>query len=291
LDKPEVVIVCGPTASGKSALAMELAAELNGEIVSVDSVQIYRTMNIGTAKPSSAELQKVPHHIIDILNPDERMDAYRYANLAHRAIRDIVTRAKTPILVGGSGLHFSAIFNGFFESPPVDIHLRAKLQSEATESGSLIMHQRLASVDAESALRIHPNNVRRVLRSLEIFLQTGITQSEQFRLQSKNFPFSIRKSYYVVLPKGELHSRIEQRAEAMFRDGLIEEVAGVIASFGEDASALSAIGYAEVREYLLGRYSRSEAIANVKQHTRALAKRQCTWFDKHYPLLVKAHSA
>ncbi|OGS37793.1 MAG: tRNA (adenosine(37)-N6)-dimethylallyltransferase MiaA [Elusimicrobia bacterium RIFOXYB2_FULL_49_7] len=278
IDKPEIAVLCGPTASGKSELAMAWAERLNGEIVSVDSVQIYRSMDIGTAKPSFAMRQAIPHHLIDIVEPRDRFDAADFAIYAQDAISDIVARQKMPILCGGAGLYFKALFEGFFESPKPDLTVRAKWMQRASKEGAEAVYHWLVEHDPESAAQIHPNNVKRVVRAIEVFEATGQKMSLLKVTGKKQDRFIVRDSLFLNPPREELYSRIDRRTEKMFQDGLVEEVDRLLKQYPENSPAFQAIGYKESIELIHGKRTLEEAMTQVKRNTRHYAKRQITWF-------------
>lgn len=277
-----VLAVVGATASGKTALSIALAKELGGEIISCDSMQIYRGMDIGTAKPTIQEREGIPHHLIDIIEPSEPFSVADYAPLAAKAIEDITSRGKLPIFCGGTGLYLDAVLtaNEYSEAAS-DPSLREKLTKEAEEKGALALWERLKREDSESAEAIHPNNVKRVIRALEIKLLTGIPKSEWDR-RSRLAP-SPYTSVVLGLSYPEravLYERIDRRVDMMIEAGLPDEVRGLLESgrLPRGSTAAQAIGYKEIIACLDGETSLDEAIENVKTATRRYAKRQITWF-------------
>ena len=281
--KPAILAIVGPTASGKSALALEIAKERNGEIVSCDSMQIYRRMDIGTAKPTAAEQREVPHHLIDILEPEADFSVMDYVAAADRAVSDILSRGKLPILCGGTGLYLDAFLRGGEpETPAADPAVRASLQAIAEEKGELHLHGLLREVDPESADAIHPNNQRRVIRALEIYRATGVPKSEWDR-RSRQLPDRYDATV-VGLSFGNrelLYERIERRVDQMIAEGLVEETQYLLQRgvFSASRTAAGAIGYKEILPYCRGECDLQTALDTLKTATRRYAKRQITWFS------------
>lgn len=282
--KVEIIVVCGPTASGKTEAAMEMAGGLDGEIVSVDSVQVYRRLDIGTAKPDKALREKVPHHMIDVVDPNENFDAAEYAMMAKTAIHHIALRGKRPILAGGAGLYFKALLEGFFAAPKTDPVLREKWEKAAREKGGSFVHDWLKSRDPEAAAGIHPNNLKRVIRAIEVIEQTGEKVSELRKMGEKEPPFIVRETVFLNPPRGELYDRINRRTDKMFKLGLLDEVEVLLKEYGPEPASMKSIGYKECVDCLLGRISRQEACELIKKNTRHYAKRQITWFKNQKPM-------
>jgi tRNA dimethylallyltransferase len=282
MESPLVCIV-GPTAVGKTAISIQLAQRLNAEIVSLDSRQIYRQMDIGTAKPTIAQQQAVRHHLIDCVNIDEPFTAADYQRLADLALAEIDRQRKRGLIVGGAGLYFRALLDGLFEGPSADAAIRTRLQQEAKEHGATVLHERLRNCDPISADRIHPNNLVRVIRALEVYELTGEPISalqRQWATSEPRYPF---RAFGLNMRRETLYRRIESRADQMIAEGLIEEVKKIIdAGYSRDCTAMQSFGYKEIVDYLDGKHSRDEAIALLKQNTRRFAKRQLTWF-RHDP--------
>ena len=278
MESPLVCIV-GPTAVGKTAISIQLAQRLNAEIVSLDSRQIYRQMDIGTAKPTIAEQQAVRHHIIDCANIDEPFTAADYQRLADAALAEIDGQGKRGLIVGGAGLYFRVLIDGLFEGPGADIAIRTRLQQEAKAHGATVLHERLRKCDPIAAERIHPNNLVRVIRALEVYELTGVPISS---LQRQWGPTESRyrfRAFGLNMPREVLYQRIESRADQMIAAGLIEEVQKIIdAGYRRDCVAMQSFGYKEIVDYLDGKHNRDEAIALLKQNTRRFANRQLTWF-------------
>lgn len=276
------LILTGPTASGKSALALDLAGPLNAEIVAADSMTLYRGMDVGTAKPSAADRARVPHHLLDVLDPWESANVAWWLDRAAAAVSDIEARGKTALIVGGTPFYLKALLCGLFPAPPADTQLRHRLEAEAESNGRQSLHDRLAAVDPASARRLHPNDMRRVVRALEVWHLTGKPLSdwqtqEWWVGQTRPFP----PSACLVLdgPRPEMYARIDRRVAAMFAQGWVEEVRR-LRDLPRPMSreARKALGYAEIGEYLDGRHSLAETVAEVQLRTRQFAKRQLTWF-------------
>lgn len=280
--KPKILAVVGPTASGKSALALALAKHLGGEIVSCDSMQIYRGMDIGTAKPTEAELREVRHHLIDIADPDTDFSSADYVEAAKAAISDIVARGKLPILCGGTGLYLDALLRGGFAENAGDPALRERLLAFAEAQGNHALHERLRAIDPESADAIHENNVKRVARAIEIYEATGVTKTE-FDRRSREVasPYDATVIGLRYPDREILYGRIDRRVDEMLRSGLLDETKRLLAAgvFEKNATAAQAIGYKELFGYLDGRESLAEATEALKRATRRYAKRQMTWFS------------
>ena len=280
--KLKMLAIVGPTASGKTAVSIEIAKRLGGEIVSCDSMQIYRRMDIGTAKPTKEEMCGIPHHLIDAVEPDAPFSCAEYVSLAGEAVKDIAARQKCPILCGGTGLYLDRFLCGEMEETHANEDLRASLFAFAEREGVAALHERLRAVDPESADAIHPNNVKRVVRALEIFEQTGIPKSEfDRRSQAVESPYDA-----VVIglhyPRREvLYKRINRRVDMMLADGLLEETRRLLDEgvFARNQTAAQAIGYKELLGYFDGNETLAEAAENLKTATRRYAKRQLTWFS------------
>ena len=282
-DKTKIYAVVGPTASGKSALALELAKRYDGEIISCDSMQIYKRMDIGTAKPTAAEQSEVKHHLIDVVEPDIAFSCEDYVGLAARAIEDCVSRGKMPIICGGTGLYLDTLLRGGNSAPIADTSgIRAELSVRAENEGAMALHKELSVVDPESAEAIHPNNVKRVIRALEIYYSCGIPKSVLDRQSTEiesRYDASVIGLFYPA--RDILYRRIEDRVDIMINDGLIDETRALMSEgvFEKKSTAAQAIGYKELLGYLRGEESLANAIAELKTATRRYAKRQITWFS------------
>ena len=280
--KIKILAVVGPTASGKTAVSIELAKRLGGEVVSCDSMQVYRRMNIGTAKPTKEEMCGILHHLIDAVEPDEPFSCAEYVTLATEVVREISARGKLPVFCGGTGLYLDRFLCGEMEETHADEDLRASLLAFAEAEGVDALHERLRSVDPESADAIHKNNVKRVVRALEIYEQTGIPKSEfDRRSQMVESPYEaiVIGLHY---PRREvLYDRINRRVDIMLAEGLLEETQTLKSEgvFEVNLTAAQAIGYKELLGYLNGEETLTEATENLKTATRRYAKRQLTWFS------------
>ena len=282
MKKPNILAVVGPTASGKTALAVELALRLGGEIICCDSMQIYREMSIGTAKPTEGEKRGVPHHLFDIKDPDEPFSAMEYATLAEEAVQDILSRGKLPVFCGGTGLYLDAFLRGGMpDTPGADPALRDELAAFAEAHGAEALHAELAAVDPESAALSHPNNLRRVIRALEIYKLTGVPKSEWDR-RSREVPSRYNAAVLglVFQSRALLYDRIDRRVDIMLADGLLEETRALLDSgvFERSPTAAAAIGYKELLPFLQGNSTLEDAVNELKTATRRYAKRQLTWF-------------
>lgn len=271
--------VTGPTASGKSEVGIELALRLGGEILSLDSMSVYRLMDIGTAKPTAQQRQRVPHHLIDLVWPDETYSLARYLDDAAKAVADILARDRVPVFVGGTPLYLKALLRGMFEGPPPDEALRAELRREAERNAPGYLHAQLARVDSQAAAKLHPNDTKRLIRALEVFRTTGRPISQWQQEFDRPVPRHRCHVFALEWDKAHLNKRIERRVDRMFEAGLIEEVRTI--QSGDHplgATAAQALGYREVLDHLAGEISGAECVGLVKRHTRQFAKRQRTWF-------------
>lgn len=278
-ERPRVIVICGPTASGKTSLSVELACAFSGEIVNADAMQVYRGMDIGTARPGFQEQGGVPHHLFGVVNPDEEFHAALYRTMALEVLNDIHSRGKICFVVGGTGLYIRALVGGLMQAPPSDPGLRARLRSDWEEKGPVALHERLRELDGETAQRIHPHDRTRVIRALEIILLTrrsplDFAKDHGFREQAfRSLMLGIQ------LDRGELYRRIDARSEAMAAGGLIQETRGLLEKgYSPDLKSMKAIGYRHMVRYLAGEWSLEEAVDALKRDTRRYAKRQLTWF-------------
>jgi tRNA dimethylallyltransferase len=279
--RTKIVVILGPTSSGKSELAVRLAEECGGEIVNADSMQVYRGMDIGTAKPSPEQRQRVPHHLLDLVDPDADFSASDFRREADRAISGIREKGKQVFVVGGTGLYIKALLKGLVDSPSGDESIRRELRETAMQVGGAELLRRLAEVDQVTAARLHPNDQVRIIRALEVFRQTGRPISS-FR---SDHEFS--GDYYdalkigITVERSELYRRIEERVERMMADGFLEEVRQLLGrGFDPGMKPFRAIGYKELCGYLAGDYPFEEALRLIKRDTRRYAKRQLTWFRR-----------
>ena len=278
-EKPKVIVICGPTGIGKTTVGIELAGKFGGEIISADSMQIYRQMDIGTAKPTSEELCQIAHHMIDIVEPDEDYDAVRYSNQARDRVAGIVNRGLIPFVVGGTGLYIKALLHGLFQSKPVDAQIRNGLKQEAEENGIGFLFERLKKVDPAAADRIHPNDLYRILRALETIESSGKTISEYH--ESHGFaddPFTVLK-IGLELDRQDLYARIDKRVDLMIEAGFVAEVTKLLdMGYSAHLKSMQSIGYRHVAAFLEKKMPWDECVRTLKRDTRRYAKRQFTWF-------------
>ncbi|MBN2200132.1 MAG: tRNA (adenosine(37)-N6)-dimethylallyltransferase MiaA [Candidatus Aminicenantes bacterium] len=275
------LIILGPTAVGKSGLALFLARRFGGEIVNADSMQVYRGFDIGTDKPEASDRADVPHHLLDMLDPEIQFTAADFARLASAAVRDIDSRGRLPIVVGGTGLYLKALTDGLFPGPGSDRLVRRRLEEEAHVRGVESLHRRLADVDPESALRISPRDKIRILRALEVFSLTGIPLSLHFRKTEPPLKDFQLVRIGLQLERRELVRRIELRVDRMFERGIVQEAKALLQQgFKREAPPFRALGYRHVLVALEGSITAAEAAALTKRDTRRYAKRQMTWFRK-----------
>ncbi|WP_053362202.1 tRNA (adenosine(37)-N6)-dimethylallyltransferase MiaA [Bacillus sp. FJAT-27251] len=276
--KQKLLVLIGPTAVGKTKTSIELAARFNGEIISGDSMQIYKGMDIGTAKITKSEMQGIPHHLIDIKNPDDSFSAAEFQQLVREKITEITSRGKLPMIVGGTGLYIqSVIYDYQFSDVPSDPDFRLELERTADEKGAEAVHAQLWEVDPDSAERIHPNNVRRVIRALEIHHCTGKSMTEYQEQQDAELLYDTCL-VGLTMDRERLYERINMRVDLMMEEGLLDEVKSLYAKGLRDCQSIQAIGYKELYDYLDGKVSLKDAIENLKQNSRRYAKRQLTWF-------------
>lgn len=278
MQKAQVVAIAGPTASGKSDLAMKIARELDGEIICMDSMQIYRRMDIGTAKPTLADRAAIPHHMVDILEPTENYAVADYANDAEKVILAVTERGKLPVLVGGTGLYLKALMHGLtLGGAGGDEKIRARLYAEAEEAdGKLKLHKRLAEVDPVSAAKFHPNDVRRVVRALEVYELTGTPISQQKQEETER-PFDIL-ALAIDMPRDVLYARLEKRVHLMIQEGLLQEVRDLLNSgVTPQMQSMQGIGYKELVPVVHGYARLEDAVWQIVLNTRHYAKRQGTW--------------
>ena len=284
--KPKIIIVCGPTGLGKTAAAIELAQIFNGEIVGADSMQVYRHMDIGTAKPTKAEQSRVRHHMIDIVDPDEPFDAARYARTARGTIAGILDRGVRPFVVGGTGFYIKALLHGLFQSPPAEAGIRERLKAEEEARGIDFLYRRLQALDTDASASIHPNDAYRIRRALEVRESTGTPISALHR----DHRFSDQPFDGLVLglrmERAILYERIDRRVDHMVRAGLLKEVEGLLNSgYSPDLKPMQSIGYRHMIDYIQGNTDWDETIRLFKRDTRRYAKRQLTWFRRDSSVL------
>lgn len=282
-NKKKLIIINGPTAVGKTAVSVELAERIGGEIISADSMQVYRGMDIGTAKIRPFEMKGIPHHMIDIVDPDEDFNVFIFKERAQKCIDEILERGHIPIIAGGTGFYIQAVLYDvdFCEySDEEQAVVRERLEKELSDSCALYMHEKLRKIDPESAEAIHPNNTKRLLHALEFYELTGRKMSEHNRdEQEKSSPYDFM--YFVLTDdRGAVYDRINKRVDIMIEDGLVAEVDGLKAKYGRDVMSMLGIGYKEIADYLDGTVSIDEAVDNIKKETRHFAKKQLTWFKR-----------
>ena len=279
--KPKLVIVLGPTAVGKSELALELALRTDGEIVNADSQQVYRYMDIGTGKPSQADRQRVPHHLIDVVNPDEEFNAALFRRLATEAIEQIEHRQKTAVVCGGTGLYLKVLMHGLFTGPGQCPEIRKVLEEQISEEGLATLYQRLVAIDAGVTSTIHPNDRQRIIRALEVYQSTGKPLSQWQKGHSfQEDPFDLLK-IGLARERPELYDHINRRCDHMIHSGLLEEVRGLVSQgFGLELKPLRSVGYRQMGAVIEGAKNLADASMEMKQETRKLAKRQLTWFRR-----------
>jgi len=278
--REKLVVIVGPTAVGKTELSLKLAKQFDGEIISGDSMQVYRKMDIGTAKATPAERAIVPHHLIDIVDPDEEYSVAVFQEMATRLIGEINRRGRLPFIVGGTGLYIESVTHRFqFAEAAQDHELRERLQKLAEIEGVESLHRRLAEVDPVTADRLHPNDVKRVIRALEIYQLTGYKMSD-FQQRLKQSPYDL----YMIgltMEREKLYERINQRVDLMIADGLVEEVRALLdQGYSPSLISMQGLGYKELIPYLYGEITLEKAIQEIKQRTRHFAKRQLSWFRR-----------
>ncbi len=282
MQKSKVIVICGPTASGKTALSIELAKKINGEIVSSDSMQIYKDMDIGTAKPTVEEMQGIKHYLIGYVSPEERYSVADYKKDAKKVIKEILGKGKMPIIVGGTGLYIdSLIYEIEYQDIKFDEKYRKELEQEAEEKGLEELYKRAKQIDEKAIEKISPTDKKRILRVLEIYHATGKTKTEQemeSRKKEVEFDYQV---YALNWDREKLYDRINKRVDIMIEQGLIQEVEQILKKYDKFPTAMQGLGYKEVVDYLNGKYTKEEMIEKIKMETRRYAKRQLTWFRKN----------
>ena len=278
----KVIVICGPTASGKTKLSIELAKKINGEIVSCDSMQIYKDMNIGTAKPTFEEMQGIKHYLIDFISPDKRYSVAEYKIDAEKAIEEILNKGKIPIVVGGTGLYIDTIIYGI-EYPKIefDDKYRKELEEREKKEGLIKLYEEAKQIDEEAIKKISINDKKRILRILEIYHATGKNKTEQEIISREKGPKFDYKVFAINMDREKLYERINKRVDIMIDNGLIDEVKKLLNKYKEFPTAMQGLGYKEVKEYLENKISKEEMIDKIKQESRRYAKRQITWFKKN----------
>lgn len=266
---------------GKTALSIEIAKRVHGEIVSADSMQIYKEMDIGSAKPTKEEMEGIPHYLLDFVSPKERYSVADYKKQATKAIEEILKKGKTPIIVGGTGLYIDAlIYNIDYPEIEFDETYRRQLEKRVEKEGLSLLYEEATKIDEEAMRKISPNDQKRILRVLEVYHQTGKTKTQQELMsRQKEVPYDYQV-YALTMPREQLYDRINKRVDIMIEQGLVEEVRKILETYQEYPTAMQALGYKEIKEYLEGNVSKEQAIETIKQETRRYAKRQLTWFRK-----------
>jgi tRNA dimethylallyltransferase len=285
--KPKVIVIVGPTASGKTALSIECAKKFNGEVISSDSMQIYKDMNIGTAKVTKEEAQGIKHYLVDFVSPEERYSVSDFRRDAEKALEEIIAKGKTPIVVGGTGLYVNSLIYGIdYQDMEYDKEYRDELMKKAeTEEGLKSLYEEALKIDPEAMEKISPNDKKRITRVLEIFKQTGMTKTKQEELSRQNEVKYDYRVFAITMPREELYERINLRVDLMIKDGLIEEVENLLKKYKTFPTAMQGLGYKEVVEYLDGTLTKEEMIDKIKQETRRYAKRQLTWFRRNKEII------
>ena len=281
-DKQKVIVICGPTASGKTALSIELAKKINGEIVSADSMQIYKGMDIGTAKPSKEEQDGIEHYLLDFVSPDIRYSVAQYKCDAKCAIKEILSKGKTPIIVGGTGLYVdSLIYEIEYSDIKIDENYRNELEKIAEKEGLKKLYDMALEIDAVAMEKISHNDKKRIMRVLEIYNATGKTKTQQ-EIESRKKPVEYDYRVFAInWDRDILYQRINKRVDLMIENGLIQEVKSILDKYESFPTAMQGLGYKEVVDYINGIYSKDEMIEKIKMETRRYAKRQLTWFRKN----------
>lgn len=282
MNKPTVIVICGPTASGKTALSIELAKRINGEIVSADSMQIYKDMNIGSAKVTAEEMQGIKHYLVDCISPDERYSVANYKVDSKKAIEEIINKGKTPIVVGGTGLYIdSLIYEIEYNDIKINEEYRKELEKIKETEGLGVLYEKAVQIDPEAMKKISSDDSKRIMRVLEIYEATGKTKTQQeAESRTKEIPYNY-KVFALTMEREILYERINKRVDIMIKKGLIEEVENLLNKYKEFPTSMQALGYKEVKEYFDGILNKEEMIDKIKQESRRYAKRQLTWFRKN----------
>ena len=284
--KQKVIIICGPTASGKTDLSINIAEKINGEIVSADSMQIYKDMDIGTAKPSMEERKKIEHYMIDIINPDERYSVADFKCEAMKCIEKIVKKGKVPIVVGGTGLYIDSIYYGIeYNEIKTDLVYREKLEEIAKKEGLEKLYEKALEIDPIAIKKISKNDKKRIIRVLEIYQKKGKNKTEQeAESKKKKKPYDY-KIFAIDMDRKQLYERINKRVDMMIDQGLIEEVEKILKKYNTFPTAMQGLGYKEVVKYINNEYTKEEMIEKIKMESRRYAKRQITWFKRNKDII------
>ncbi len=282
MEKPKIIVICGPTASGKTALSIELAKKTDGEIISSDSMQIYKHMDIGTAKPTKQEMQGIKHYLLDFVEPNKRYSVAEFKKDAENAIKEILSKGKMPIIVGGTGLYIdSLIYEIEYPNIEIDEKYREYLEEIVKQQGLEQLYQKAKKIDPQAMEKISQNDKKRILRVLEIYHATGKTKTEQEKESKKNEVKYDYRVFAINMEREKLYERINKRVDIMIEKGLIQEVENLLKKYSEFPTAMQGLGYKEVVEYLQGTLTKEEMIEKIKQESRRYAKRQITWFRKN----------
>ncbi len=285
--KPKVIVIVGPTASGKTALSIEVAKKLNGEIISADSMQIYKDMDIGTAKVTKEEMQGIKHYLIDVISPEERYTVSDYKQAAESAIKEILNKGKVPIIVGGTGLYVNSLIYGIeYQDMNFDENFRNKMMEKAeTEDGLKELFEKACQIDSEAMTKISSNDKKRIIRVLEIYKATGKTKTELEKISREKGVDYDYKVYGISMDREKLYNRINLRVDIMIEQGLIQEVENLLKKYEKFPTAMQGLGYKEVVEFFEGNLSKNEMIEKIKQESRRYAKRQLTWFRRNEQII------
>ena len=282
MSKQKVMVICGPTASGKTKLGIEVANKINGEIISCDSMQIYKDMNIGTAKPTKLEMSQAKHYLVDFVSPTERYSVAEYKKDAEKVIEKILEEGKTPIIVGGTGLYLNSLIYGIvYPNIETDLKYREELENKVNEEGLGNLYNEAKKIDPEAIEKISPNDKKRILRILEIYHQTGKNKTEieaESRINGVKYDYRI---FVLNMDREKLYERINKRVDIMIEQGLIDEVKNLLKKYNEFPTAMQGLGYKEIVEYLDNKITKEEAIEKIKMESRRYAKRQITWFKSY----------
>ena len=282
MSKQKVMVICGPTASGKTKLGIEVANRINGEIISCDSMQIYKDMNIGTAKPTKLEMSQAKHYLVDFVSPTERYSVAEYKKDAEKVIEKILEEGKTPIIVGGTGLYLNSLIYGIdYPNIETDLKYREELENKVNEEGLENLYNEAKKIDPEAIEKISPNDKKRILRILEIYHQTGKNKTEIEAESRKNGVKYDYRIFVLNMDREKLYERINKRVDIMIEQSLIEEVKSLVKKYTEFPTAMQGLGYKEMVEYLDNKITKEEAIEKIKMESRRYAKRQITWFKSY----------
>ena len=290
MSKPKIIVICGPTASGKTALSIELAKKINGEIISSDSMQIYKDMDIGTAKPSKEEMQGIKHYLLNFVEPSQRYSVAEFKKDAEAAIEEILAKGKTPIIVGGTGLYVDSLIYGIeYQDIQLDEKYRQELEERVANEGLEKLYEEAQKIDPQAIEKISQNDKKRILRILEIYKATGKNKTEQeIESRKKGVKYDY-KVFAINWDRETLYERINKRVDIMIEQGLIQEVEQLLQKYNQFPTAMQGLGYKEVVEYLQGQTSKEEMIEKLKMETRRYAKRQITWFKKNKQTIWIGH--